>query len=110
MDPEKKSDIVVSVRPVYFRMSSNDSTSMPMKKFRDNSDDETDSQVSTPGSLEEAEAGTTKPKWYRRRRASSLQSWISTSSPDQKTQRQLWCRWALIVLVVLGFFGIIAGV
>lgn len=109
MDQEKKSDIVVSVRPVFFRMSSKDSTSTQMKKFRDNSDDETDSQVSRASSLEEAEAGTSKPKWYWHSRSRSLQSWFSVPCPAKSTRRRRCCYWSMIVLVVLGFFGVIAG-
>jgi hypothetical protein len=109
MDQEKKSEIVVSVRPVFFRMSSKDSTSTQMKKFRDNLDDETDSQVSRPGSLEEAEAGTSKPNWYCHSRSRSLQSWLGVPYPAKNTRRRRWCYWSMIVLVVLGIFGVIAG-
>jgi len=108
MDQEKKSETVVSVRPVYFRMSSNDSTKM--KKFRDNEDDETSSQSSTAVSVEDAEAGTNKPKWYRRSgESSSLRRWLSPSGSTKATRRRKWCRRLLIVLVVLGIFGTIAA-
>jgi hypothetical protein len=106
MEQEKKSDIVVSVRPVYFRMSSNDSTKM--KKFRDNEDDETSSQNSTAVSLEDAEAGTSKPKWHRCG-GSAVQRWLSGPDPTKATRKQKWCRWLLIVFIVLGVFGTIAA-
>jgi hypothetical protein len=107
MDQEKKTEIVVSVRPVYFSMPSNDSTRM--KKFRDNEDDEISSQGSTAVTLEEAEAGTANAKWYRRNRANSVKRWLGQSTSAKATRRQKWCRWLLIVFVVLGLLGTIAA-
>jgi hypothetical protein len=107
MDQEKKSEIVVSVQPSHSRMTSDDS--IKMKKFHDNEEDEMSSQSSNAISLEEAEAGTAKPNLYRRSRSGSIKRWLNFSDSAKQTRRQKWCRWTLIVLVVLGFFGIIAA-
>jgi hypothetical protein len=107
MDQAKKSETIVSVRPVYFKTTSDDSTNM--KKFRDNEEDDMSSQSSTATSLEEAEAGTAKPNWYRRNRTGSIKRWLSASDTAKESRRQKWGRWTLIVLVVLGVFGAIAA-
>lgn len=107
MEQDKKLDILVSVRPIPSRMLSNDSTKT--NKYRDSSDDDTESQVSTASSLDDAEAGRSRPKWHRRARPSSLKHWLSNASPSKSARRQKCCRWTLMVLAVLGVFGIIAG-
>lgn len=116
MDQEKKSEVVVSVRPVYLRMDSADSQ-FP-KRFRDDSDDETGSQISSSISLEELEPGRSTRKWYSRRGSTSIvQRWaeqrsscLGNSHPTKRSRGQQWCRLVAVVFVVLGIFGVIAGV
>ncbi|KAF2024747.1 hypothetical protein EK21DRAFT_104427 [Setomelanomma holmii] len=117
MDQEKKSGVIVEVRPVYSRMT--DSYSLPEREFRDDSDNETGSQVSSAVSLEELESGRSTPRWYRRGQSKTLahrcwaglrSSCLGTSHPAKRSLGQQWFRLTIVVISVLGVFGVIAGV
>jgi hypothetical protein len=107
MDQEKKSEAIVTVRPVYFRTMSGESEMS--KKFRDNEDDETLSQISSTISLDELEAGRSVPKWYRRGGSKSLMRWFGARDASKNNRRRPWLRWLLVAAVVSGFFGVVAA-
>jgi hypothetical protein len=105
MGQEKKSDVIVTVRPVRPRTMSGDSSTL--QKFRDGAD-ETMSQISSATSLKDVEAGKSMPASCRCSRSSPLRRWFGAARTSNTNKRQLWCRWVLIAFVVLGFFGVIA--
>jgi hypothetical protein len=107
MGQEKKLDTIVTVRPVHLRTMSGDSTHP--KRFRDEEDDETSSQISSTISLEELEAGRSQPRWYRRSESSTLRRWFGAASPSKSSKKRAWCRWLVIAVVIVGLFGVIAG-
>jgi hypothetical protein len=106
MGQEKKADTIVTVRPVHLRTMSDDSTTP--RRFRDEEDEETSSQISSTISLDDMEAGRVRPKWYRFSGSSSMR-WFGAAIPAKRSKRRQWCRWVLITAVVLGLFGVIAG-
>jgi hypothetical protein len=105
MGQEKKSDVIVTVRPVRLRTMSADSSSL--KKSRDY-EDENVSQSSSATSLKDVEAGQSKPTSCRCSGSSPPRRWFSAARTSNTNKRQMWCRWILIAFVVLGFFGVIA--
>jgi hypothetical protein len=107
MDQEKKTETIVTVRPVYFRTMSGESEMS--KKFRDNEDDETSSQISSTINLDELEAGRSVPKWYRRGGSKSLMRWFGAPDASKNNRRRPWLRWLLVAAVVSGFFGVVAA-
>jgi hypothetical protein len=106
MDQEKKADAMVTVWPVHIRTMSGGSSNS--KKFRDQGD-ETWSQMSSATSLKDIEAGKSTPEWYRRSGSGPVRRWFGAARTSNANQRQMWCRWVLIVFVILGFFGVIAA-
>jgi hypothetical protein len=106
MDQEKKADAMVTVWPVHIRTMSGGSSNS--KKFRDQGD-ETWSQMSSATSLKDIEASKSTPEWYRRSGLGPVRRWFGAARTSNANQRQMWCRWVLIVFVILGFFGVIAA-
>jgi hypothetical protein len=106
MGQEKKSETIVTVRPVHLRTMSDDSSTP--RRFRDEEDDEILSQISSTISLDDMEAGRVNPRWYRFSGSSSMR-WFGAATPAKRKKRRQWCRWLLIAAVVLGLFGVIAG-
>jgi hypothetical protein len=106
MAQEKKLDVIVTVRPVCSKTISGDSSDL--KKLRDD-EEETVSQISSAISFKDVEAGKRRPKFYRRGGSRSLSRWFGAARPSDTNKGQMWCRWVLVVVVVLGLFGVIAG-
>jgi hypothetical protein len=106
MDQEKNADVMVTVQPVHIRTMSGDSSIS--KKFRDEGH-ETLSQMSSATSLKDIEAGKSTPKWYRRSGSGPVRRWFGAARISNANKRQMWCRWVLIVFVILGFFAVIAA-
>lgn len=107
MDQEKKLETVVTVRPVYFRTMSDDSQSP--RRFRDDDSDETGSQLCRSISLDDLEAGSSRPKWYRRGSSSLLQRWLGVSNRVKNGRGSIWGRRLLLASGILCFFGVIAA-
>jgi hypothetical protein len=105
MGQEKTSEVIVTVRPVHLRTMSGDSSKS--NRFRDDEDD-TVSQVSSAKSIEDVEAGKSTRKWYRGSGSNSMKCWFRAARTSNTNKRQMWCRWMLIAIVVLGLFGVIA--
>lgn len=101
-----KAETVITVRPLYPRTMSVDTTTS--KKFRDD-DSEASSQISSIISLEDVEAGWRKPKWYRRGRSATFTRWFGAPGSAKINKRKRWCKWILIAVVVLSIFGVIAA-
>jgi hypothetical protein len=78
------------------------------KKFRDD-DSETSSQLSSAISLDDVEAGRSRPKWYRRGHSATLNRWFGAPGSAKTSKRRRWCKWILIAVGVLGIFGVIAA-
>jgi hypothetical protein len=91
MDQEKKADAMVTVWPVHIRTMSGDSSN------------------SSATSLKDIEASKSTPEWYRRSGLGPVRRWFGAARTSNANQRQMWCRWVLIVFVILGFFGVIAA-
>jgi hypothetical protein len=106
MGQEKRSEVIVTVRPVHLRTMSDDSAKLD--KSRDYEDD-TVSQFSSATSFKDVEAGKSAAKWYLRSESSSLRSWFRAARASNTNKKQLRCRWMLIAVVVLGLFGVIAA-
>jgi hypothetical protein len=104
MGQDTKSEIVVTVRPVYTRTKSSDSTAT--KGLSDDEGSENKSQLSSVGSLKDVEVGRSQAKWHRH---DAQKRWFGARGASKDSKRQDWCRLVLLVVVVLGFFCIIAG-
>jgi hypothetical protein len=107
MGQDTKSEIVVTVRPVYPRTTSDDSAML--KGLSTSGDDETKSQVSSVLSLEDLETGKSKTKWHRRGGMNNLKRWYGARDAWKNGKRSDWCQLVLLVIAMLGFFCIIAA-
>jgi hypothetical protein len=101
MDQEKKPEAIVTVRPVYFRTTSDDSKKSKISENNDEYD------ITSQTSLEEGVAERSAPKWYRR--SSRMTRWFGTSSPSGRTRFRQWLRWLLVTAAILVLFGIVAA-
>jgi hypothetical protein len=105
MGQNTKSEIVVTVRPVYTRTISKDSTAT--KSLSDDEGSENKSQVFSVVSLKDVEMGRSLVK--RHRHDAQWKRWFRAHDVSKDSKRQDWCRLFLLVAVVLGFFCLIAG-
>jgi hypothetical protein len=101
MNQEKKTEPIVTVRPVHSRAMSGDSEQLDKFDIND-----TASQTSGATTMKEVEAGRSTPKRYS---VARITRWFGVPSSTNSVRGQEWFRWMLVTVFVLGFFGVIAA-